>query len=104
MNPVSIYRTKREFIDLIQYPIITDKTTRIIEENQYCFAVQHTASKPDIKKAIEYLFEVKVRRINTLNIKNKKRRIGKFIGIKPKYKKVVVKLYDQYSINLFPDK
>lgn len=101
---MSIHKNKRELIDIILYPIITDKTTRIIEDNQYCFSVQYTSSKPDIKKAIEYIFEVKIKRINTLNIKNKTKRVGKFIGKKAKYKKVIVKLYDQYSINLFPDK
>lgn len=94
---------ERELIDIIKYPIITDKTTKLIEENQYCFAVNNKASKPKIKQAIEYVFNVNVKKINTLNIKNKKRRVGKFIGKKAGYKKAIVKLHDTYSIDLFPE-
>lgn len=94
---------ERQLIELIKYPIITDKTTKLIEENQYCFAVSRKANKPDIKKAIEYIFNVRVKNINSLNIPPKKRRVGKFIGNKTSYKKVIVKLYEKYTINLFPE-
>merc|ERR1711966_633283 len=50
----------RQIIDLIKYPIITDKATRLLEINQYAFATDPTANKTEIKTAIEYLFQVKV--------------------------------------------
>lgn len=90
-------------IDYIKYPIITDKATKLLESNQYSFAVNPQATKPDIKTAIEYLFEVKVKSINTSNLPIKKRRIGKFLGNKPNYKKVIVTLQNGNSINLFSE-
>nr|YP_009293795.1 ribosomal protein L23 [Rhodymenia pseudopalmata]AOM64477.1 ribosomal protein L23 [Rhodymenia pseudopalmata] len=94
---------ERNLIDLIKYPIITDKTTKFIEENQYCFAVKKEASKAKIKEAIEYIFNVRIKKVNTLNVKRKKRRVGKFIGQKTKYKKAIIKLHKSYSIDLFSE-
>nr|YP_010835326.1 ribosomal protein L23 [Cryptomonas gyropyrenoidosa]WFQ83001.1 ribosomal protein L23 [Cryptomonas gyropyrenoidosa] len=90
-------------IDLIKYPIITDKATKLLESNQYTFAVDPSLDKHDIKLAIEYLFTVKVIAINTLVLPIKKRRVGKFVGNKSVYKKAVVTLSKQSSINLFSD-
>nr|QJH88322.1 ribosomal protein L23 [Pterocladia lucida] len=90
-------------IDLIKYPILTDKTTKLIEENQYCFAVLRNTKKPVIKEAIEYIFKVKVKSVNTCNQPNKKKRVGKFVGKRASYKKAIVTLHNDYSINLFPD-
>ena len=85
----------RQIIDLIKYPIITDKATRLLELNQYTFAT-------DIK-AIEYLFKVKVSAVNTYHAPIKKKRIGKFIGHKPKYKRAVISLASGSSIDLFSE-
>ena len=90
-------------IDLIKKPIITDKTTKILENNQYCFAVNRYANKSEIKQAIEYVFNVKVKKINTLNLPIKTKTVGKFIGKKKKKKKAIVTLVEQDSINLFPE-
>nr|QCI07700.1 ribosomal protein L23 [Nitophyllum punctatum] len=89
------------FLDLIKYPIITDKTTKSIEDNIYAFAVIKSANKTIIKKAIEYIFDVKIIKINTLNLPTKIKKLGKFKGKKPRYKKVVIKLDNNYKINLF---
>jgi large subunit ribosomal protein L23 len=91
------------FIDLIKYPIITDKSTRIISKNQYTFSVDPKMSKPQIKEAIEFLFEVKVQKINTCHLPVKTRRVGKFSGKKPHYKKAIIKLSEGYNINFFSD-
>jgi large subunit ribosomal protein L23 len=90
-------------IDLIKYPIITDKATKLLELNQYSFAVNPKVSKTEVKIALEYLFNVKVISINTLNRPSKKRRIGKFIGNKSNYKKAIVTLATGNSINLFSE-
>ena len=61
------------------------------------------ASKPEIKAAIESLFEVKVTSVNTIRPPRKKRRVGRFIGHKPLYKRAIVTLEEGDSITLFPD-
>ncbi|MFZ4858906.1 MAG: 50S ribosomal protein L23 [Desulfuromonadaceae bacterium] len=93
----------RNLIDLIKYPIITDKATKLLELNQYTFATDLKSNKIEIKKAIEYLFKVKVTAVNTCNPPNKQRKIGRFIGNKPGYKKTIVTLAPGNSINLFSE-
>ena len=93
----------RQIIDLIKYPIITDKATRLLELNQYTFATDIKANKEQIKAAIEYLFQVKVVAVNTNHSPIKKRRIGKFIGQKPKYKRAIITLESGSSIDLFSE-
>jgi large subunit ribosomal protein L23 len=76
-----------------------------MEENKYVFEVQPQATKPQVKAAIESLFEVKVAKVNTMNPPLQKRRVGKFIGYKPHYKKVIVTLKEGHSLQatFFPD-
>nr|YP_009327037.1 50S ribosomal protein L23 [Pleurocladia lacustris]ANS57618.1 50S ribosomal protein L23 [Pleurocladia lacustris]ANS57761.1 50S ribosomal protein L23 [Pleurocladia lacustris] len=88
-------------IDLIKYPLITSKTNLLFEHNQYTFLVDPRLNKVNIKKAIEFLFDVKIIKINSCNLPKKKRRIGKVSGIKPQYKKVIVKLAKDNKIDLF---
>jgi large subunit ribosomal protein L23 len=80
----------RDLPDLVRRPIITEKATILMEKNQYTFEVVPKATKPNIKAAIEDLFQVKVVKINTAMQPRKKRRVGKFIGFKPQYKKAIV--------------
>jgi large subunit ribosomal protein L23 len=61
------------------------------------------ATKPEIKAAIESLFEVKVVKVNTIRSPRRKRRVGKFIGFKPQYKRAIVTLGEGNSITLFPE-
>jgi large subunit ribosomal protein L23 len=88
---------------VIKYPIITDKATRLLENNQYSFVVDRYSDKPAVKAAIEYLFNVKVIKVNTCRLPRKKKRVGKFIGWKPQYKKAIVTLSEGNVINLFTD-
>ena len=94
---------QKSSIDLVKYPILTEKTIRLIEQNQYSFAVDSKAKKTDIKIAIEQLFDVKVISVNTLLQPLKKRRVGKFIGTKARYKRAIVTLAPENSITLFED-
>jgi len=80
----------RKLPDLVRRPIVTEKATRLMEENKFTFEVTPKATKPEIKAAIEDLFEVKVVQVNTQQQPRKKRRVGKFIGFKPQYKKAIV--------------
>ena len=89
--------------DLIRRPLITEKATLLLENNQYVFEVDPRATKLQIKAAIEELFEVRVVSINTYNPPKKKRRMGRFAGHRPHYKRSVVTLAPGSSIPLFPD-
>ena len=89
--------------NIIKKPIITDKTTKLLENNQYCFQVDHKINKTKIKQAIEYLFNVKVIKINTYHQPNKKRTVGRFKGYKAHYKKAIVKLSSTDRIDLFSE-
>ena len=93
----------RSSSNIIKYPIITDKATRLLENNQYSFVVNPSSDKITIKAAIEYLFNVKVVKINTCKLPRKKKRVGKYIGWKSQYKKAVVTLADGDTINLFAE-
>jgi len=92
-----------ETIDLIKYPIISDKTTKLLESNQYTFAVDRKLTKDEIKSAIEYVFNVKVVSVNTSKFPIKRKRVGKFTGSKSNYKKAVLKLASGNFITLFPE-
>nr|YP_009399348.1 ribosomal protein L23 [Kapraunia schneideri]ARW68954.1 ribosomal protein L23 [Kapraunia schneideri] len=89
--------------DIIRYPIITDKATKNIENNTYCFKIIAESNKQEIKKAIEEVFDVKVKKINTIKTPPKTRTIGRFKGKKTQYKKAFVKLHENYKINLFDE-
>nr|UHY41214.1 ribosomal protein L23 [Thalassionema frauenfeldii] len=88
---------------IIKYPIITDKATRLLENNQYTFIVDRYSTKSTIKLAIEHLFDVEVIKINTCHLPKKKKRVGKYIGSKPNYKKAVITLSEGNVINLFTE-
>ncbi len=95
----------RDLIDMIQRPLITEKATRLMEQNKFLFEVAHHATKPEIKAAIEELFKVKVLSVNTLNLPRKKRRVGKFAGFKTRYKRAIVTLTEGDTLRgiLFPE-
>jgi len=94
---------QRNLIDLIRTPIVTEKATNLLEENKYVFEVETKATKPEIKAAIEILFSVKVTKVNTLIPPRQHKRVGKFLGYKPLYKRAIVTLKEGDSITLFPD-
>ncbi len=89
--------------DLIRRPIVTEKATILLENNQYTFEVVPKATKLQIKDAIESLFDVKVVAVNTQNPPRKTRRVGKYIGHRALYKRAVVTLAPGDSITLFPE-
>jgi large subunit ribosomal protein L23 len=95
--------SSRSSVQIVKYPIITDKATRLLENNQYSFVVDRYSDKIEIKEAIENLFDVKVIKINTCLLPRKKKRVGRYIGWKPQYKKAIVTLSEGDVINLFTD-
>ena len=68
-------RFQGRLADVIRRPLITEKATRALEFNQYTFEVDHRAAKPDIKAAVEQLFDVKVTGIGTMNPPRRSRRM-----------------------------
>ena len=100
INSSDSYRNDAQ---IIKYPIITDKATRLLENNQYSFIVDRSSTKPAIKAKIEYLFNVKVIKINTCHLPRKQKRVGRYIGWKPQYKKAIVRLAEGDVINLFTE-
>jgi len=93
--------------DLVRRPIVTEKATIAMEQNKYTFEVIPKATKPEIKAAIEDLFNVKVVKVNTSRPPRKKRRVGKFVGYKPQYKKAIITVAagdeDKIRQVLFPE-
>jgi large subunit ribosomal protein L23 len=89
--------------DLVRRPLVTEKATMLLENNQYTFEVDPRATKTQIKAAIQELFSVTVTGISTQNPPRKKRRVGKFAGHRPLYKRAIVTLSEGDTINLFPD-
>jgi large subunit ribosomal protein L23 len=86
--------------DLIQAPIITEKTTLLSEFNQVSFRVPLDASKPEIKAAIEELFKVKVKAVNTLRQKGKTKNFQGRPGRRVDTKKAIVTLDEGHSIDV----
>ena len=86
--------------DIIVAPVITEKSQRISEANQVVFRVRGDASKPEIKQAIEGLFNVKVTAVNTLNVKGKVKRFRGTVGRRSDWKKAIVTLAEGQSIDV----
>ena len=86
--------------DIIRSPVITEKSTLLSEHNQVMFNVAPKATKPEIKAAVEALFEVKVAAVNTLNRKGKVKRFRGRPGRQSDVKKAIVTLEDGQSIDV----
>ena len=95
--------SKQSFIDLIKFPICTEKTIRLLQQNQYSFAVDPKAKKSTIKQAVEQLFDVDVTSVNTSLQPLKRRRVGRYIGQKSRHKRAIVTLATENSIVFFED-
>jgi len=86
--------------DVIIAPLITEKATAASEKNQVVFKVAKSATKPQIKEAVEKLFDVKVKRVNTLNTKRKTRVFKGRRGVVGNFKKAIVTLEEGHSIDV----
>ena len=86
--------------DLIRSPVVTEKSTLGSEHNQVTFKVRIDATKPQIKLAIEELFNVKVVSVNTLRQKGKTKRFKGRIGRRSNYKKAIISLAEGESIDV----
>lgn len=87
--------------DIIKAPIITEKSQNIASnDRKYVFKVDAKANKTQIKQAIESIFKVKVDSVNTINVRGKKKRVGRYTGLTNKYKKAIVTLALNNKIDL----
>ena len=87
--------------DIIIAPVITEKTAQISEKgDKIVLKVRNDANKVQIKQAVEKIFNVKVLRVNTINVKPKYRRVGRYAGTTSRYKKAIVTLAEGSQIEL----
>lgn len=87
--------------DIIKAPIITEKSADLADnKNTITFSVDIKANKTQIKQAIESIFDVKVEKVNIINVKPKKKRVGRYEGKTNRVKKAIVKLKEGSSIEL----
>ncbi|MCA1024353.1 50S ribosomal protein L23 [Halobacillus litoralis] len=78
--------------DIIKRPVITEQSADLMGEKKYTFEVSPKANKTEIKKAVEEIFGVQVESVNTMNLKGKFKRMGRYGGYRSDRKKAVIKL------------
>ena len=89
-----------KYYDTILSPVVTEKATNVNEHDQIIFKVAMDATKPDIKTAVENLYSVKVKRVNTIVCKGKTKRFRGRLGKQNDYKKAIVTMVDGHSIDI----
>ena len=88
--------------DIVIRPIITEKSMAGLGEKKYTFKVAANANKIEIAKAVEELFGVKVAKVNTMIVAGKEKRMGRYAGYRPDWKKAIVTLTaDSKNIEFF---
>lgn len=87
--------------DVLRKPLITEKSTALIEENKYTFQVDPRANKTEIKQAVESIFKVKVEKVNTMNVRGRMKRVRNIRGRTPDTKKAIVTLKKGDKIEIF---
>lgn len=87
--------------DIILKPIITEDSMERLENGKYTFKVAKDATKVEIAKAVETLFDVKVAKVNTISVKGKAKRMGRFVGYRPDWKKAIVTIEGDKTIEFF---
>lgn len=81
--------------DVIIKPLVTEASMNKIADKRYSFVVDKRSNKTEIKNAIQQIFGVKVKKVNTLNMLGKKRRMGVHVGRKPSWKKAIITLTEE---------
>ena len=87
--------------DIIIKPIITEDSMDRLADNKYTFKVAKDANKIEIARAIEEIFDVKVAKVNTISVKGKEKRMGRYTGFRPDWKKAIVTLEGEKTIEFF---
>ena len=98
-KPLSVTRQQR-LMQVLVGPAVSEKSTMVGDKhNQYVFRVERTATKVDVKAAIELMWKVDVEGVQVLNVKGKEKRHGRFIGRRKSFKKAYVSLKGEGDIN-----
>ncbi|HHZ18600.1 MAG TPA: 50S ribosomal protein L23 [Acholeplasmataceae bacterium] len=87
--------------DIIVRPLITEKTTKLTDGGKYSFEVQKDVNKIEVKKAVEEIFNVNVVSVNIINVRKKRRRVGRHEGFTPAVRKAIVTLQKGQTIDRF---
>jgi large subunit ribosomal protein L23 len=99
-NRPAVTVSKERMYEVIRRPMVTEKSTMASEHNQVAFEVAMSASKPEIKAAVEGLFSVKVKAVNTLRQDGKTKRFRGRLGRRSDFKKAYVTLEEGHSIDV----
>ena len=87
--------------DIIVRPLITEKTTKLVDDGKYTFEVMQGVNKIEVKRAIEEVFKVNVVDVNIINVRKKPRKVGRHEGFAPAVRKAVVTLQKGQTIDRF---
>lgn len=87
--------------DILKKPIVSERSMGLTTENKYSFYVDSKANKIEIKHAVQELFKVTVTDVNTMNVKGKTKRMGKYLGRTADRKKAIVTLKEGDKIEIF---
>jgi large subunit ribosomal protein L23 len=93
--------SEEKWIDILKYPVVSEKASNPFLKNCYTFIVDNKATKTNIKKAFEYAFNVKVLSVNTIITSKKLKRRRQFQGYLPSVKKAIIKLAPEYTLDFF---
>ncbi|MFO7893862.1 MAG: 50S ribosomal protein L23 [Longimicrobiales bacterium] len=92
----------RDAREVIIRPVVTERSTFLADDNDaFTFIVAEDANKPEIKSAVERLFDVKVKKVNTMRYLGKWRRLGQNYGRRPSFKKAIVTLVEGERIDVY---
>ncbi|QGG61552.1 50S ribosomal protein L23 [Loigolactobacillus bifermentans] len=90
--------------DVILRPMVTEQSMAIMDDKKYTFEVDVRANKTQVKYAVEEIFDVKVKKVNILNVRGKQKRQGRYVGMTKKRRKAIVALTeDSKEIKIFED-
>lgn len=90
--------------DIILRPVITEKSTNLMDDKKYTFNVLLTATKTQVRNAVEEIFDVKVKKVNIMNVRGKDKRVGRYTGKTARSRKAIVTLTDDSNdIKIFKD-
>jgi large subunit ribosomal protein L23 len=100
MSEATAPKNQERLMQVLLAPIISEKSTFIGEKrNQYVFRVASSATKPEIKAAVELMFKTQVKSVSVMNVHGKEKRSGRFIGRRNSWKKAYVALQEGQEIN-----
>jgi len=87
--------------DVIIRPLITEKSTKLVDSGKYTFEVMPGVNKIEVKKAVEEVFNVNVIDVNIINVRKKPRKVGRYAGYSPSVRKAIVTLQRGQTIDKF---